>query len=134
MSRVLVLLAVFVGFVGPAEGLERLPAILHLHSDLGRMYAVQREREAELVLTDFSARAGATTAVTGETLRAREATLIEVSTAVAATGGPSRDIPVTLVRNGAVVGAWTGPAPIRVVHREAFDGSPTFYRLDEASL
>ena len=96
----------------------------------GRMYAVQREREAELVLAEFSARAGAATAVTGETLRAEEATPIEISVAVEATGRPSREARLTLVRNGAVVGAWTGPTPIRVVHRDTFDGAPAFYRLD----
>jgi hypothetical protein len=96
----------------------------------GRMYAVQREREAELVLAEFSARAGAATAVTGETLRVGAATPIEVSIAVEATGHPSRDVRVTLVRNGAVVGAWTGPTPIRTVHRETFDGAAAFYRLE----
>ena len=96
----------------------------------GRMYAVQRERGAELVLAEFSARAGAATAVTGETLRAEEATPIEISVAVEATGRPSREARLTLVRNGAVVGAWTGPTPIRVVHRDTFDGAPAFYRLD----
>ena len=99
----------------------------------GRMYAVQREREAELVLAEFSARAGAATAVTGETLRAGEATPIEISVAVEATGGPSRETRVTLVRNGAVVAVWTGPTPIRAVHRDTFDGAPAFYRLDVRS-
>jgi hypothetical protein len=37
----------------------------------GRLYAVQREREAELVLAEFSARAGAVTAVSGDTLKIR---------------------------------------------------------------
>ncbi len=35
MSRVTLLLAVLVGaLIGPAEGFDRLPAVLHLHSDL----------------------------------------------------------------------------------------------------
>ena len=37
---------------------------------------------------------------------------------------------VTLVKNGAVVSVWTGPAPIRAVHRDVFDGAAAFYRLD----
>jgi hypothetical protein len=49
---------------------------------------------------------------------------------VEATGGPARDVRVTLVRNGVVVGAWAGPAPVRAVHRDTYDGSPTFYRVD----
>lgn len=96
----------------------------------GRMYAVQREGDAELVLAEFSVRAGPVRAVSGETLPAAEATSIEVSMAVEKAGGPARDVRVTLVRNGTVVGAWTGPAPIRTVHREIFDGAPAFYRLD----
>jgi hypothetical protein len=28
------------------------------------------------------------------------------------------------------VRAWTGTPPFRTVHRDTFDGSPTFYRLD----
>ena len=96
----------------------------------GRMYAVQRQREAELVLTEFTVRAGTATAMSGETLRAGEATTLEVTVAVEATGGATSDVRVTLVRNGAVVGAWTGPSPIRTVHREIFDGAPAFYRLD----
>ena len=86
------------------------------------------------MLAEFSARAGAATAVTGETLRVGAATPIEVSMAVEATGHPSRDVRVTLVRNGAVVGAWTGPTPIRTVHRETFDGAAAFYRLEVRGL
>jgi hypothetical protein len=41
-----------------------------------------------------------------------------------------RDVRVTLIRNGTVVRVWTGPPPFRTVHRDVFDGSPTFYRLD----
>jgi hypothetical protein len=50
--------------------------------------------------------------------------------AVEATGGAAREVRVTLVKNGAVVRAWTAAPPFRTVHRETFDGSPTFYRLD----
>ena len=96
----------------------------------GRMYALQRERDAGLVLAEFQVRAGAATAVSGETLRAVEATPIEVSVAVETAGGSARDVRVTLVRNGAAVEAWTGPTPFRTVYRERFDGGPAFYRLD----
>jgi len=96
----------------------------------GRMYALQRERDAGLVLTEFEVRSGAVAAVSGETLRAAEGAPIEVSVAVEAAGGPTRDVRVTLVRNGAAVDVWTGPTPIRTVRRERFDGGPAFYRLD----
>ena len=96
----------------------------------GRMYALQRERDAGLVLTEFEVRSGAAAAVSGETLRAAEAAPIEVSVAVETAGGATRDVRVTLVRNGVTVEAWSGPTPIRAVHRERFDGGPAFYRLD----
>ena len=50
--------------------------------------------------------------------------------AVQTLDGAARDVRVTLVRNGAVAGAWVGPTPFRQVHREVFDGAPAFYRLD----
>ena len=96
----------------------------------GRMYALQRERDAGLALTEFEVRSGAAAAVSGETLHAAEAAPIEVSVAVEAAGGATRDVRVTLVRNGVTVDAWTGPTPMRAVHRERFDGGPAFYRLD----
>jgi hypothetical protein len=99
----------------------------------GRFYAVQQEAGAELGLTEFSVRAGGAAAIPGDILRLSEATPVEITIAVEATGGASaaRDVRVTLVRNGAVVRAWSGtPPPFRVVHRDIFDGSPTFYRLD----
>jgi hypothetical protein len=96
----------------------------------GRMYALQRERDAGLALTEFEVRAGAGAAVSGETLRAAEATPLEVSVAVEAADGAAREVRVTLVRNGVAVEAWSGPTPVRAVHRERFDGSPAFYRLD----
>ena len=96
----------------------------------GRLYAVEQEAGAELALAEFSVRAGGAAAVSGDLLRAPEATPVEVTIAVETTGAATRDVRVTLVRNGAVVRAWTGPPPFRTVHREIFDGSPTFYRLD----
>jgi hypothetical protein len=98
----------------------------------GRFYAVEQDAGAELALTEFSVRAGSSVAISGDLARASEATPVEVTIAVEATAGAaaSRDVRVTLVRNGAVVRAWTGPPPFRTVHRDVFDGSPTFYRLD----
>jgi hypothetical protein len=96
----------------------------------GRLYAVEQEGGAELVLAEFSIRAGASAGVSGDLLRVPEAAQVEVTVAVESTGPTTREVRVTLVRNGAVVRAWTGPPPFRVVHRDVFDGSPTFYRLD----
>lgn len=96
----------------------------------GRMYAVQQERGAELVLAEFAVRTGGDTAESGETLSAAEGAPLEIVVNLEATGGASRDARVTLVRNGAVVAGWTGPTPLRTVHRETFDGAPAFYRLD----
>jgi len=94
------------------------------------MYAVQRTRETELVLAGFTARAGSVSATSGETLRVPSPTSVAVSVDVGSTGVPARDVRATLVKNGAVVAVWTGPPPIRAVHRDVFDGAPTFYRLD----
>ncbi len=97
----------------------------------GRLYAVEQDGGAELVLAEFSVRIGPSAAgISGDVLRAPEAAQVEVTVAVESTGPPTRDVRVTLVRNGAVVRAWTGPPPFRTVHRDIFDGSPTFYRLD----
>jgi hypothetical protein len=96
----------------------------------GRLYAVEQEAGAELVLDDFSLHAGASTAVSGGSLRVAESAPIEINVDIAAVGTPPRDVRVTLVRNGTVIRAWTGPLPLRAIHREVFDGSPTFYRLD----
>jgi hypothetical protein len=96
----------------------------------GRMYAMQRERDAGLVLAEFEVRSGAAAALSGDTLRAAESAPLEVSVVVEAADGASHDVRVTLVRNGITVEAWTGPTPVRAVHRERFDGSPAFYRLD----
>jgi hypothetical protein len=95
----------------------------------GRLYAVEQEASAELALTEFSVRAGGAVGVSGDVVRTSEPT-VDITVAVEATGPAPRDVRVTLVRNGAVVRAWTGPPPFRGVHRDTFDGSPTFYRLD----
>ena len=96
----------------------------------GRMYALQRVAPTGLALTEFTASAPAAAAVSGETLRAREGTPIEVRIGLESLDGGARDVRVTLVRNGAVAGAWTGATPFRQAHREVFDGGPAYYRLD----
>ena len=96
----------------------------------GRMYALQRTAKTGLALGEFAVSGGAAAAVSGETLRVPAGTPIEVRVAVQTLDGTARDVRVTLVRNGAVAGAWVGPAPFRQVHREVFDGAPVFYRLD----
>ncbi|MBI4255868.1 MAG: hypothetical protein HY616_12420, partial [Candidatus Rokubacteria bacterium] len=97
----------------------------------GRMYAVnQRHAGTGLALGEFAVSDGAAAAVSGETLRVPAGTPIEVRVAVQTLDGTARDVPVRLVRNGAVAGAWVGRTPFRQVHREVFDGAPVFYRLD----
>ena len=96
----------------------------------GRLYAVEREAGAELVLDDFSVRAGTSAAMSGDLLRVRDSAPIEISIDIGVTGTATRDVRATLVRNGTVVRAWTGLPPLRAVYHEVFDGSPTFYRLD----
>ncbi len=96
----------------------------------GRMYAVdQRGAGAGLALAEFAVSAGAA-AVSGETLRVPAGAPIEVRVGVETLDGSARAVRVTLVKNGAVAGAWTGATPFRQVHREVFDGAPAFYRLD----
>ena len=97
----------------------------------GRMYAVdQRHAGTGLALGEFAVSVAAAAAVSGETLRVPAGTPIEVRVAVQTLDGTARDVRVTLVRNGAVAGAWVGRTPFRQVHREVFDGAPVFYRLD----
>ena len=96
----------------------------------GRMYALQRVAETGLALAEFAVSEGAAAALSGETLRVREGTPIEVRVGLAALDGSARAVRVTLVRNGAVAGVWAGSTPFRQVHREVFDGGPAYYRLD----
>jgi len=96
----------------------------------GRMYALQRVPAAGLALGEFSVRAGAAAATFGETLRVAAGTALEVGVTLGADGAGPGEIRATLVRSGAVVGAWAGPPPLRVVHREVFDGRPAYFRLD----
>lgn len=97
----------------------------------GRMYAVDRRHAgAGLSLTEFTVSEGRARALSGETLRVSPGTPLEVRVGVEALDGVAREVRVTLVRNGAVAGAWVGATPFRQVHREVFDGAPVFFRLD----
>ncbi|HEV8472137.1 MAG TPA: hypothetical protein VGR82_05100 [Methylomirabilota bacterium] len=96
----------------------------------GRMYALQRGRDAGLALAEFTASAGGGIAISGETLRAVRGWPLEVTLAIDATEPRGADVRLTLVRSGVVVGAWTGPTPLRVVHRETWDGQPAVFRLE----
>lgn len=106
----------------------------------GRMYALQRTPDASLVLTEWSvamADGGEPRAVSGDTLKVREGTPIELRIAVdatgsgaAPTGSGAAGLKVTLVRNGTVLNGWSGDTSVRATHRENFDGRPLVFRID----
>jgi hypothetical protein len=96
----------------------------------GRMYALRRTPEVGLDLGRFTIVSGDATAGSGETLRVPAGAVVEVSVAIAASDGSVQPVRVTLVRNGAVAGAWTVTTPFATVHREAFDGRPLVFRVD----
>ena len=96
----------------------------------GRMYALQRGRDTGLALGAFTVSAGGATAISGETLRAAAGWPLEVTIAVETTEPRPAEVRVSLVRSGTVVGAWTGPAPLRAAHREQWDGRPAVFRLE----
>lgn len=96
----------------------------------GRMYALQRTRELSLELTDFRVSAGEAVAVSGETALTAPGTPLEVTIGVESPRGAPQDLRVALVRNGVVLGAWIGPTPYRVAHREVFGGTPLVFRLE----
>jgi len=98
----------------------------------GRLYALQRAPDAELVLADYSVVAGGAVAQSGDRLPVAAGTPLEVRIGVEANPGLPLPVRVTLVRNGAVVEAWAGQTPFRAVHREQADG-PTVFRVDVRS-
>src|SRR5439155_83475 len=59
----------------------------------GRLYAVEQEGGAELVLAEFSVRTGASAGVSGDVLRAPEAAQVEITVAVESTGPATREGP-----------------------------------------
>ena len=96
----------------------------------GRMYALLRGADSGLALAEFSVTDGVRNAISGETLRTREGSLLEVRVGIDAGDGAVRPVRVALIRNGTLADAWTAATPVRVVHREVYDGRPAFYRLD----
>jgi hypothetical protein len=99
----------------------------------GRLYAVQRGAETELVLREFSIAAPGAVATLSDALRVPAGTPLEVRIAISASGGAVLPVRLTLVKNGAVVEAWAGQTPFQTVRRESTDGRPAVYRLDVRS-
>jgi hypothetical protein len=120
--------------VGPIQTVflvrERTDAAVLEALRAGRMYALQRGRDTTLALTEFTAAAGGTTAISGETLRAAAGAPLEVSVAITGLDARPADVRVTLVRNGSIVAAWSGATPFRAAHRETWDGRPALFRLE----
>jgi len=120
--------------VGPIQTVflvrERTEAAVLDALRTGRMYALQRTREAGFVLAEFAAAAGEATAVSGQTLRAAPGAPLEVGIAVAALDPRPVAVRLTLIRNGSIVAAWSGATPLRVAHRETWDGRPAVFRLE----
>ena len=96
----------------------------------GRMYALHRTAKEALELGAFTVSAGAATASSGDTLMAPPGTPIEAAVAIDASDGGAHEVRVALVRDGAVVEAWSGVTPFRARHRATFDGRPSFFRVD----
>lgn len=99
----------------------------------GRLYALQRTAEAELLLTDFSIATPGGAVRPGDTLRVPAGTPLEVRIAIGARGGTVLPVRLSLVRNGTVAEAWAGQTPFETVRRESADGRPAVYRLDVRS-
>ncbi|MBI2204640.1 MAG: hypothetical protein HYU41_12395 [Candidatus Rokubacteria bacterium] len=120
--------------LGPVQTIffarERSEAAILEAMRQGRMYALHRGGAAGLTVAEFAVTDGQASAAIGETLTTAAATPVQVRIAVDATGGPDYAVRVALVRNGSVVAGFTGPTPVRHVHREVYDGAPAFYRLE----
>ena len=120
--------------IGPIQTVflvgERSEAALLDALKRGRMYAVRQSGEAPLVLGEFLAVSATAAAGMGDTLAAPAGTPIEVRATIETADGRPHAVRVALVRNGEVVGTWTGPAPLRIVHRDVADTSRRYYRLD----
>ena len=95
----------------------------------GRMYAVRHSGDAPLVLSEFVAASPEATAEMGDTLAAPSGTPIEVRATVQTADGKAHPVRIALVRDGEVVGTWSGPAPLRIVHRETSDTRRHYYRI-----
>lgn len=120
--------------VGPIQTVflvrERTDAAVLEALRAGRMYALQRGRDTTLALGEFTAAAGGTTAISGETLRTAPGTPLEVTVAISGPEARSSDVRVILIRNGSIAAAWSGATPFRATHREAWDGRPAVFRLE----
>ncbi|MBI4636025.1 MAG: hypothetical protein HY727_06705 [Candidatus Rokubacteria bacterium] len=96
----------------------------------GRAWALQRKAEVGLELAEFTVGAPGTLARSGETLRVPAPASVEVRIGIDASDRSALPLRVTLVRSGAVVGAWSATTPFRILHRETFDGPPAVFRVD----
>jgi hypothetical protein len=96
----------------------------------GRMYAVRQSGEAPLVLGEFVVVSSTAAAEMGDTLAAPAGTPVEVRASIETADGRGHAIRATLVRDGEVVGTWSGPAPLRIVHRDTADTGRHYYRLE----
>jgi len=96
----------------------------------GRMYALQRTRDAGLALAELIAIAGDAAAISGQTLRATPGAPVEVRVAIATLDQRPVNARMTLIRNGSVVAAWSGTTPLRATHRETWDGRPAVFRVE----
>ncbi len=95
----------------------------------GRAYALRRSAEFSLDLGEFTVAVPGASAALGGTLTAAPGAPLEIVVAVGA-DRPGRGVRATLVKNGAVIAAWTGVTPLRAAHREDFDGRASYFRLD----
>jgi len=113
-------------FLVPAKSEAALVAALRR----GRVYAVRRtERRTTPVLDGFTVVAGDRTGISGDTLAAPPGAPLTVRAEVRVSDGSAQSVQLSLIRNGGVVRVWTGPTPLAIEHREAFDGVPAFFRV-----
>jgi hypothetical protein len=99
----------------------------------GRLYALQRTPDTELVLADFSIATSEGAVLPSDTLRVPAGTPLDIRVALEATSGTVLPVRLTLIRDGVVVEAWAGQTPFQTVRRESATGRPTVYRLDVRS-
>ena len=96
----------------------------------GRMYALRNSGGVALVLSEMTVVGPNGAARLGETLEVPASTPVEVRATVEASGTDASPIRVTLVKNGEVAGSWTGPAPLRVAHRDTAAARRAVYRIE----
>jgi hypothetical protein len=96
----------------------------------GRLYALHRTPQTALSLVEFGASSDAARAISGETLRPVPGAVVSLAIALDAAGTAATDLKVVLVKDGAIVEAWTGATPFRAAYRETWDGRPAVFRLE----